>query len=119
MKTIETFEDALRYLAEYEPDNFKFDGECFQWMPEGFDRTRKVFCYYEIDSDDLDEILALIDFEYQVGWFAHGWQFCVWHKDDRNNYMSRNRCSENYFPTKLEAAKAAFCAAIREWEKGK
>jgi len=75
----------------------------------------------EFTQDDIDEILALIGWEYEVYWLRTGgidlddWHFNYWKKEDGKRFGKSKIANSysNYEPhTKLSAAKAALIAVV-------
>jgi len=117
-----TFEQALERLAEKEPEKFRIQKRSEPWGDETYFETP----YDDIiegewngdklkntgkTQDDIDEILALIGWEYEVfstnrtdkWWRYETWQLggAIWIEQPKT-----------MFPTKLEAAKAALIAVV-------
>jgi hypothetical protein len=83
-----TFEEALRTME------IDTDQAVTEITPELF------------DQDDLDVLFAKFGYEYQVSfdWRSECWTYSIWKVDDRDDYIP----PLPVYPTKLEAAKAAF-----------
>lgn len=100
-----TFEEALKRLAEKEPEKFQINGA---ENPHEDDWTQ----------DDIDEILALIGRGYVVysdmtgkesSWKGYGYSILIRISDGR---MYSSHSSSEIFPDKLSAAKAALIAVV-------
>lgn len=116
-----TFESALMLLAEKRPEMFHFYPpiitgafeDIFDWETNSSEITA-------VTQDDLDEIAALLGWEYEVSRtdvlencmvLVPEWFFIVYKRDHKGVLPEeRRRC----FPAKLEAAKAALIAIIQE-----
>ena len=97
-----TFENALRRLAEREPEKYK----CFIWamLGEGGEESNRRFT-----QDDIDEILAPIGWEYELHHYpAEEWGFWIW--KIKNDYG--DGIDGEIYISKLEAAKAALVAVV-------
>jgi len=103
-----TFESALKRLAEKEPGKFKigypadFEVMEFEWG-HGWLRL------YKFTQDDIDKILSLIGWNYEVRKSTQKWYYIIYGEDD----FLKFECEEDY-PTKLEAAKAALIAVVEK-----
>jgi len=114
-----TFEQALKWLAEKWPEKFKIelfdDGSvgAFGWM--GCAHTG-IFVFTQ---DDIDDALAEIGWEYEVHPLIEGhqtkWSPQIWKKGTA--FEELNASPDEWFDSKLEAAKAALVAVIKK-EKG-
>jgi hypothetical protein len=107
-----TFPDALKMLAEIESEKFRFHGSemrVFSWGEPGW----AIEVEY-LTQDDIDDILALVGWEYSV--YRSQSYPSVWRitTNSINDSPSKRHhwCYE--FSTKLDAARAALAAVVEE-----
>ena len=115
-----TFERALRWLADNEPEKFRLDDDqdCFHWKFKDVELFQ-VLPKTCIGSDDLDEILSLIGWEYWHTRWADGFGYFI---EETNMPPLTNQTrfrSDKCWRTKLEASKAAFIAAVTHYAEQK
>jgi len=108
-----TFEEALKKLAEKEPEKFEVfsshdGGEGWYLNYGNFSCSRDDFT-----QDSIDEILALIGWEYEVtAWtrsVEKAWTWTTYHLGDEYDPINENA---ELYTTKLSAAKAALIAVV-------
>lgn len=125
-----SFEEALKLLAEKNPEKFRLeyggefpDGSNYLFYyknKDGLSNGESIIHIVGEDSksplpitqDDIDEILALIGWEYTVGRneeFNWDWTFEL-HQNLHYRYVEQS-CG---YPTKLEAAKQALIAIVEK-----
>ena len=113
------FEQALKRLAEKEPEKFKFDGGRYLYK-----KVRAGYKYVlsvegKITQDTIDEILALIGWEYWHQRWRDGWGIFAERTDTpplTGDSIFLPDLAEPFLP-KLDAAKAAIIAIIeKEYE---
>lgn len=121
-----TLPNALRKLAEREPEKFEVREHSIfwggkDWKGDWFDGQTMI----DLTQDDLDCIAAEIGYEIEVGrtWVnlasgkrhvAPQWQFMVWKIPAEYDAEILELGESESFRTKLLAAQAALCAIIEK-----
>ena len=124
---ITTFDSALRYLAQEERDKFNL------WRPEPSGELyfvlrqrirRQDIDVDEFTQDDIDEVLALIGWEYEVrrhdetGWVGIAMQNgTVGEPQDDGDWLHPD--PDKVYATKIEASRGALIAAVRTWAESR
>ena len=110
-----SFEDALKRLAEKWPEKFNFNADPLLRISDGI--HQRHIAPAKITQDDLDEILALIGWEYEIHRTLDGW-FEYHHRVYTDGRLGANvghfQLAAFAHPTKLEAAKAALIAVVEK-----
>lgn len=107
--------DALKWLAENEPEKYCLEYNVFYW---GENAKSKNYGRYvdNVDQDDIDEILAGIGMEYEVRRMGENWEWgAIVEPIDRTILWRVD--TERIFPSKREAAQAALIAACQKKKK--
>ena len=112
-----TFEEALKRLAEKEPEKFKLwnvsNTLCLQSNPD----VEPYLDGSDVTQDNIDAILAEIGWEYELNHKRdqQTWTAWIWRIRDSGTLIGVYSCPSR---TKLEAAKAALIAVVeREYPK--
>jgi hypothetical protein len=117
-----TFPDALKKLAELEHERFWLSkdkkkklwlspgGETFYWRGENDAVYCMTFSDGSLGQDSIDNILALVEWEYQVSANVSGYGFEAW----VGKWHEQVELRGYPFSTKLDAARAALVAVVEE-----
>ena len=121
------FEDALRRLAEREPEKFSVDAapdgfrerfpDAFSWPDISKKKRTYVKSIVALGQDDIDEILASIGWEYCVDrdWNLppeKPWFYEFWRAGKQREPFGSGK--NGVFPDKLSAAKAALIEIVEK-----
>jgi hypothetical protein len=133
-----TFEEALKVLAEREPEKFWLFDEVYPNVRQDWFRygepspaNGQTFCYAingeptnQITQDVVDGILAAISWMYEVHGHSFGWTYNCYTRSQFLNQDWHNRdCVKPnagvFYNSKLDAAKAALIEIVRKEYKEK
>lgn len=114
-----TIEEALKLLADKEPERF-FYYEARPGYSSSFGVSRRdvQVTRGEASQDDIDTILAEIGFEFEIRFEGphNGWSFNYWNVTVKDMWINGiNSFAKQHiavFPSKLDAAKAALIAVV-------
>jgi hypothetical protein len=109
----ESFIEACEKLTKLYPDLFRIGPSGFGWFANESAKLAYLVDFDIINSDDIDQILAKIGWEFEVkrGFGSIDWAAVAWkivEKEDKNTIWC------GLLKTKLDAAKAALIAVAEQ-----